>query len=148
MESNENKRIIEINGIKLEVDLSTARRIDEFKVGDNVKVLRKQYSDSYKVEPGVITEFVNFKERPTIVIAVFKDGGYNSEPSIEFIYLTQDTTGVEIAACCEHELKLNRETVAGQFQRQIEKKHKEADELQAKFDYFMEHFGHFIKEEK
>jgi len=26
----ENKRIIEINGIKLEVDMTTARRIDEF----------------------------------------------------------------------------------------------------------------------
>jgi len=33
------KQIIEINGVKLEVDLSTAKRIDEFRVGDTVKVL-------------------------------------------------------------------------------------------------------------
>ena len=32
------KQIIEINGVKLEVDLSTAKRIDEFRVGDTVKV--------------------------------------------------------------------------------------------------------------
>ena len=32
------KRIIEINGVKLEVDMTTARRIDEFRVGDTVKV--------------------------------------------------------------------------------------------------------------
>ena len=38
---NENIRTIEINGIKLEVDLRTAKRIDQFKVGDNVKVLKK-----------------------------------------------------------------------------------------------------------
>ena len=32
------KTQIEINGVKLEVDLRNATRIDEFKVGDNVKV--------------------------------------------------------------------------------------------------------------
>ena len=57
----DNKRIIEINGIKLEVDLSTAKRIDEFRVGDNVKVLRKGYNDNFEVLAGVIVEFVNFK---------------------------------------------------------------------------------------
>ena len=34
----EEKRIIDINGMKMEVDLRTAKRIDTFKVGDNVKV--------------------------------------------------------------------------------------------------------------
>ena len=30
---DENKRIIEVNGVKIEVDLRSAKRIDEFKVG-------------------------------------------------------------------------------------------------------------------
>jgi len=52
---NENKRIIEINGVKLEVDLTTARRIDEFKVGDTVKVLDSR-NERNEVRTGVITE--------------------------------------------------------------------------------------------
>ena len=35
----EEKRLVEINGIKMEVDMRSARRVDTFKVGDNVKVL-------------------------------------------------------------------------------------------------------------
>ena len=35
----EEKRIVEIDGVKIEVDLRTAKRIDTFAVGDNVKVL-------------------------------------------------------------------------------------------------------------
>ena len=40
----EEKRIIDINGMKMEVDLRTAKRIDTFKVGDNVKVLATEYN--------------------------------------------------------------------------------------------------------
>ena len=35
----DNKKIVEVNGIKLEVDMRYAKRIDEFRVGDTVKVL-------------------------------------------------------------------------------------------------------------
>ena len=72
------KRIIEINGIKMEVDLSTAKRVDEFKVGDAVKVLRDK-----KVLSGAIVEFVNFRELPTIKVAVFSTDYWGSK--IEFI---------------------------------------------------------------
>ena len=72
---NENIKTIEINGVKLEVDLRTCRRIDTFKVGDNVKILKKQYNE-YRVYSGVIVDFVNFKERPAIVVAYF-DHDYN-----------------------------------------------------------------------
>lgn len=140
---NESKRIIEINGVKLEVDLSTARRIDEFKVGDNVKVLMKEYN-GYKVLPGVITEFVNFKERPAIVIAIFKEASYSTPPTIDFIYYTADSDKVEIAATCEHELKINRESMVSRFEDEIRKKHKEADEMQARLDYFNDHFNKYF----
>ena len=35
---NENKRIIEVNGVKMEIDLRQAKVIDNYKVGDYVKV--------------------------------------------------------------------------------------------------------------
>lgn len=43
--------IIEINGVKLEIDLRHAKRIDNLRVGDTVKVLRKRYDDSYESFP-------------------------------------------------------------------------------------------------
>ena len=79
------KRIVEIDGVKIEVDLRTAKRVDTYKVGDNVKILDKQYSD-YKVKPGIIVDFAEFQELPTMVIAVFNEGTWVSSPSIEFIY--------------------------------------------------------------
>ena len=46
----EEKRIVEIDGVKIEVDLRTAKRIDTFRVGDNVKVLCKEYNGDFTVE--------------------------------------------------------------------------------------------------
>lgn len=138
----ENK-IVEINGVKLDVDLSSARVIDEYKVGDNVKVLRKNYGSSYEVLPGVITEFVSFKNLPTIVIAVYKHS-YNSS-NIEFIYLNEQTEGIEIAPALEHDLQLNKDSVVEQFQKEIESKRKEADELEAKLNWFIKYFNKYFQ---
>ena len=70
---DDNKRVVEIGGVKLEVDLRHARVIENFKIGDTVKVLLKKYGDSYESHLGVIVGFDNFKERPTIVIAHVED---------------------------------------------------------------------------
>lgn len=135
------KRIVEINGMKLEVDMSTARRIDEFKIGDNVKVLKKKY-DGHEVLAGVITEFVNFKELPTIIIAVFEETYSGTE--INFIHYNSNLEGVEIVACCEHELKLEKSRIIDKFNEKIASKQSEIDEITNKRDYFVKHFAkHF-----
>ncbi len=144
MSSTENRRIVEINGIKIEVDMTTAKRIDEFRVGDNVKVLRKSYSN-YVVDAGVIVEFVNFKELPTMVIAAFKTeyGG----TALDFIYFNAETTGVEITLCCEHELKLEKSRVIDKMNQEIEKKKAEMEEITAKRDYFEKYFAKYFEKE-
>lgn len=43
---SESKRIIEINGVKLDVDLSQCKVVENYKVGDAVKVLVKEYSSA------------------------------------------------------------------------------------------------------
>jgi hypothetical protein len=134
----ENKRIIEINGIKLEVDMSTAKRIDEFKVGDNIKVLK----DATDVMPGVIVDFVNFKELPTIQIAVFKQDYWGTQ--IEFINYNSRTEGIEIMPCSEHELRLEKCRVIDKFNLEIEKKQSEVDELIQKRDWFVKHFAKYF----
>ena len=138
-----NKRIVEINGVKLEVDLSTARVVDEFKVGDNVKVLK----DSKNIHAGVITEFVNFKSLPTIVIAIFKED-YWSGAGIEFIYYNSQTEGVDVVPCCEHELKLDKCRIVDKFDQKIEKARGEMEDLTAKRDYFIKYFEKHFEEGK
>ena len=141
----ENKRVVEINGVKLEVDMTTARVIDEYRVGMNVKVLCKEYN-GYKAKPGIITEFVNFKNKPTIVIAVFSED--YSGVSIDFVYYNESTAeDYEIAPCCEHELKLNKERAIDKFNVKIDEYKSKIDELEAKRDYFEKYFNkHFNNE--
>lgn len=140
MDNNE-KRIVEIDGVKIEVDLRSAKRIDTFKVGDNVKVLCKEYSDQYKVKPGIITDFANFKEKPTIVVAVFNEGNWGSTPSIEFIHIYEGMENkYEIVYTSDEDLRLTKDGVIEKFEREIQKKKNEAQDLENQLNYFKKHF--------
>lgn len=134
------KRIVEIDGVKIEVDLRTAKKVDTYKVGDNVKLLCKEYSD-YKVKPGIIVDFAEFQELPTIVIAVFNEGSWSSAPSIEFVYYNEKTADkTEIVPATEDELRLTKDGVIEKFEREIQKKKNEYTDLQNQLEYFKKHF--------
>lgn len=142
----ESKRIIEIDGVKVEVDLRTAKRVESFKVGDNIKILDKEY-DTYKVKPGIIVDFTEFQELPTIVIAVFEEGSWSSTPNISFIYYNKNTSKkVEIVSCSEDEIKVSKEGVIERFEREIQKKKNEYEDLKNKLEYFKTHFLKVYKE--
>lgn len=142
----ESKRIIEIDGVKVEVDLRTAKRVESFKVGDNIKILDKEY-DTYKVKPGIIVDFAEFQELPTIVIAVFEEGSWSSTPNISFIYYNKNTSEkVEIVSCSEDEIKVSKEGVIERFEREIQKKKNEYEDLKNKLEYFKTHFLKVYKE--
>ena len=136
----ENKRMVEINGVKLEVDMRYARRIDEFKVGDTVKVLDKR-NDKNELKTGVITDFANFKELPTIMVAVYKAGDYWSKPTIEFIPYNSDTEGIEIVGVSAEEIMVSHETIVNKFDDEIAKKRDELNDLIIKRDTFLKYFG-------
>ena len=136
----ESKRIVEIDGVKVEVDLRTAKRVDSFKVGDNVKILDTNYS-GYKVKPGIIVDFAEFKELPTIVIAVFEEGSWSTSPSISFIYYNSETSEkIEIVPASDDKIKLSKDGVIEKFEREIQKKKNEYTDLQNQLDYFKKHF--------
>lgn len=137
-------REIEIDGIKVAVDMRTVKKIDTFKIGDNIKVLKKNYND-YQVYSGVIVDFVNFKERPAIVVAYF-DHSYTGT-DIRFETITKDTKDLEIAPCLPHELSINKNRVIDKFNYEIEQQQHKVDELKAKRDYFLVNFGKFFEEE-
>ena len=144
-ELNEFEREIEIDGIKVAVDMRTVKKIDVYRIGDNVKVLKKSY-DTYHTYSGVIVDFVNFKELPAIVVAYFIQD--YSSTSIEFETITKDTKDIEIAPCLPHELSINKNRVIDKFNYEIEQQQHKVDELKAKRDYFLENFGKFFEEEK
>ena len=144
-ELNEFEREIEIDGVKVAVDMRTVKKIDVYRVGDNVKVLKKSY-DKYRTYSGVIVDFVNFKELPAIVVAYFNQD--YSGTSIEFETITKDTKDIEIAPCLPHELSINKNRVIDKFNYEIEQQQHKVDELKAKRDYFLENFGKFFEEDK
>ena len=145
----ETRRIVEIDGVKVEVDLRQAKRVDTFKVGDNIKILDKERSD-YKVKPGIIVDFAEFQELPTIVIAVFEEGSYwSSAPSVKFIYYNEKTADkIEMVPASEDELKLSKDGVIEKFEREIQKKKNEYTDLQNQLEYFKKHFLKECREEE
>ena len=134
------KRIIEINGVKLEVDMTTARRIDEFRVGDTVKVLDNR-NDRNELRCGVITDFAEFKELPTMMVAIYKSGDYWSQPTIEFIPYNAETEKIEIVGVSAEEVIVSRETIVQKFDSEIAKKRDELNDLIIKRDTFVKYFG-------
>lgn len=136
--TDENIRIIEVNGVKLEVDLRTAKRIDRFQIGSRVKLLIKEYSN-YVVYPGTIIGFEPFDKLPTIIVAYVKRG-YN-ECSINFLYYNSETKDHELVLAQDNDfLGLEKETVLKNMNAEIQKKEAEAEDLRRKRDYFLANF--------
>lgn len=140
-------RIVEVNGIKLEIDERTARTVDSYKVGDRVKVLVKEYS-SYNLHVGVIVGFAAFKERPCIEVMYVNPTGYDTDP-LKFIAIHADTEGTEIAPLNEAELVLDKDDVLDRFAKGIREAQAKLDDLTAKRDYFTAKFAKaFVTEEE
>jgi hypothetical protein len=135
-------RIVEINGVKMELDLREARTVDTFKVGDKVKLLKKEYS-SYKSYPGMIIGFDQFKALPTIIVA-YVDTDY-SGADIKFAYMNAETEGIEICLADRLDLPVSQENVISLFDRDIVKKRREIEELERKREYFVENFNKYFE---
>lgn len=141
--SDENIRIVEINGVKVEVDLRTAKRVDQFKIGDPCKVLVKDYS-GYKAHHGVIVSFDEFENLPTITVC-YLDGGYS--PGLKFAYINSKTEDTEIAPAND-EILVEKADIVEQLDSDIIKKQAELDDLKRKKAYFLNRFGAVWGEEE
>jgi len=136
------KRTVEINGVKLEVDLRHATVIEKYKIGQRVKILLKKYGDDYVSSPGIIVGFDNFQQRPCIVLA-YTEVSY-SGADIKICYLTKDSKDVEICPMIEDELKFTKEDALSSFDKQIHKLEGDIQELKMKRSYFGEKFGQYF----
>jgi len=135
---DEQKRIIEINGIKMEVDMRNVKVLEHYKVGDPVKVLKKEYQN-YKSYPGMIIGFDDFKNLPTIIVA-YLDVSY-SEATLKFIYLNSQSEDVEICPTLKNDMPLTQGNIIEMFDRKIVVKEQELKDLESQKKYFLDQFG-------
>ena len=136
-------KIIEINGVKMEIDLRNAKVIEHYKVGDSLKILTKDYGDNYKSHIGVIIGFDDFEKTPTIVIA-YLDINYSSA-EIKFIYFNGKTKDVEITTLNKWDIPLKKSDILNKFDSEIAKKEQELDEISQKKNVFENLFGKYFE---
>lgn len=141
-------KTIEINGVKLEVDMRTARKVENYKIGDRVKVLVKEYS-SYKPYPGVIVAFDMFEKCPTLTVA-YLDIGY-SGAELKFAYINggpdEDKAQPELAPYND-DIHVDKADVIDRLDKEINKKQTEIEDLERKKVYFLSNFNKYFEEIK
>lgn len=140
------KRIVEINGVKVEVDLREAKRVDSFKVGSKIKILIKEYS-SYKSFHGMIVGFDEFKKMPTMIVAYISPERYSSESPLKIAYINSTTEDIEICPSDESDLGIERHEINDNFEKLIVTKQEEIKELNCKRSYFNSMFGKYFAPE-
>lgn len=130
---------IEVNGVKLEVDLRTARRVDQFRVGTRVKVLYKEY-ETAKVAHGVVIGFEPFKKLPTIIVAYMKNE--YGQPKLDWLYFNANSKDFEMVAAKDEDVAaLDKADIVAHLDREIAKKQLEIDELKVRKGYFLDKFA-------
>lgn len=141
MNTETNKRIIEIDGVKIEVDLRTAKRVDTLRVGSRVKVLKKQYSD-FKVHHGVIIGFEPFEKRPTIIIA-YCNIEY-SEAKIEYLYYHGKNEDIEVVASVDDDVTaLDKERAIALMDKDIATHKAAIEKAQTQRAFFLKTFAQY-----
>jgi len=134
-----NKRIIEIDGVKLEIDLRHAKKVDHFRIGDTVKLLKKTYN-GYEVFPAVIVNFTEFKSLPTIEM-LYVDGCGNICYHAHFAAEKDKECTSEIAPASQLEMRFERNIIIDKLDQQIEKDEAALAMSKYRRDCFEKYFG-------
>ncbi len=133
---------VEINGVRYELDLRGAKRVQQFKVGDRVKVLVKNYS-GYTVHAGAIVGIDAFQALPTVVVAYIPTDAWDN-PEVKFVSLNAQSKDVEIAPMAGDEITPTTTTILGMFDKARAKLEGDIRTLELKRSYFLERFGSSI----
>ena len=147
MTEQQNITTIEINGVKMDIDLRQAvvRRHENLKVGDFVKVMSKDYS-GHSVKSGVVIGFDAFQKLPTIIVAVLS-GGWGST-SISYLYFNEKTTETELIKTAEDDAAFDKSDILSAFDREENRKLVELQELRQRRAFFEKHFGRIAMAEE
>ncbi len=114
------------------------KRVNDFKVGDAVNILIKEYQ-SYVYYPGIIIGFNNFMELPTIIIAYLKVS--YPEATMSFAYLNKESKNIKICPMVDEIIPFDKAHVIDLFDRKILAKEQEVEELKVHKDIFLNQYG-------
>ena len=131
--------IIEVAGVKLDIDERTAKTVESYKVGDAVKVLIKQYGDTWEACPGVIIGFAAFANRPGIEV-LYLSCRYSST-EVKMALLTAESKDLEIAPMSDYEVAFDRADVLDRMDGEIQKGREAVRLLETKRAAFVKFFG-------
>ena len=137
----DDNKIIEINGVKFEVDARTAtlRQVQTIKIGARVKVFKKSYTDQHTVYHGVVVGFVPFEKTPTVIIA-YIETTYGSAADIKFLYFTAKSEEQIIVSDENDKESLQASNITAQIDKEILKKKNEIQDLEDRKKYFLNNF--------
>lgn len=139
--SDDNK-IIEINGVKFEVDArsATLRQLDHIKIGSRVKVLiAASYGDNMEVHHGAVVGFEPFEGSPTVIIAYLKTS-YGNPAEIKFLYFTSKSKEKIIVSDENDKESLEASNIVQMMEKEIAKKKNEVQDLEDRKAYFLKNF--------
>lgn len=134
------KRIIEIDGVKVEVDLRTAKRVDTFRIGDPVKVLKKEWN-GYKPYVGTIVDFMDFERRPTIVLAYVDNSEIKFHHIIANTKKSEDEENVEMIPVNPDEMTLEKSDIIKKLNNKIKDAEEDLRKAKATKEIFLRRFG-------
>lgn len=134
------QQIINVNGINFAFDGSVAKKIETFKIGDPVKILRKKSGyNSQSIYAGVIVGFDNFQSFPSIsVLAIKQDYG---SADFVFISINEGNEDYEMIPYGEYEQLFTKQGIVDEFDKQISQAELKLSELKRKKSYFTDEFA-------
>jgi uncharacterized coiled-coil protein SlyX len=138
--SNE-KQIIEVNGVRLEVDMRYARRVEELRIGSPVKVLAKSTYGGAKVHAGVVIGFEPFQDMPTILVAYVEDN--YSTADVKIVSINSMQKDFDVVAAVDLDFAVDKNIIIARFERMLAAKQREIDDIQEKMEYFKNNFKAF-----
>lgn len=138
--------IIEINGVKMEVDLRHAKVVHQnLRIGSKVKLLEKSDYGSPVVHAGVIVGFDMFPSLPTITVAYIKTG-YGSDSPLKFAHVNaQADKKWELISAVDDDMPLAKDTIMEQMDRALEAARAKVGEIERQRTYFLQYFGVYFE---
>ena len=139
------KRIVEIDGVKIEVDLRNAKVIDTYHVGDPVMVLHNadQYNEAL-ICTGVIVSFNEFNGIPAIQVMELNMRSYSDDVGFKIVSIVhgdKPKRGISIAPYNRYEGLISKSNVVTKLNRKIAQKELELEELNSQMKYFVDEFS-------
>ena len=134
---------IEVNGMLMEFDEKLLLK-QEIRVGDNVQVLKKGYSN-WECYAGVVTQLLPFKDKPAMEI-MYLDSSYSSCEIKKIVIVAGEELETRVVKMDDKFLPFNKERCIDLLQSAITKKENELAEAKLKLEYFQTYFNRYFEE--